>query len=135
MAATRGWYFLATTAFQSVPLPLSKKIPPPIMRLQNKTAIITGAGRGIGRQIALRFAEEGARIVVADLDEELGRETAATIVGNGGQALAVRADVGDAASVNQMVAAAEATFGQIEILVNNAGIGLNKPFLTTTLSE
>jgi NAD(P)-dependent dehydrogenase (short-subunit alcohol dehydrogenase family) len=105
------------------------------MKLPDKKAVITGAGRGIGRQIALRFAAEGAHVVIADLRIEDARAAAAEITAAGGKASAVHVDVGDAASVGQMIEAASAAFGPLDVLVNNAGVGLNKPFLTTTQAE
>lgn len=88
------------------------------MRLQNKVAIVTGAGSGFGEGIARRFAAEGARVVVADINEEAGGRVAAGI---GGAALFVRADVGRDADVAALAHAAEEAFGGIDILVNNAG--------------
>jgi 3-oxoacyl-[acyl-carrier protein] reductase len=105
------------------------------MKLPDKKAVITGAGRGIGRQIALRFAAEGAQVVIADLQVEDARAVAAEIAAAGGKATATHVDVGDAASVGRMIAAASAAFGPLDVLVNNAGVGLNKPFLTTTQAE
>ena len=105
------------------------------MRLPDKKAVITGAGRGIGRQIALRFAAEGAQVVIADLRIEDARTVAAEIAAIGGKATAAHVDVGDAASVQKMIEAASAAFGPLDVLVNNAGVGLNKPFLTTTQAE
>jgi len=92
------------------------------MRLQNKVALITGGGSGIGRQSALLFAKEGAQIVVADLDEKSGRETASMIK----DAIFVRADVSSARDCQQMVEAAEKAFGKLNVLFNNAGIMLSK---------
>ena len=105
------------------------------MRLSEKVAIITGSGRGIGREMAMVFALEGARVVVADVDGETAREAAAEIVAAGGKALAVRVDITDPAQVAGMVQEALAGFGRVDILVNNAGIGLNRPFLDTTPEE
>jgi 3-oxoacyl-[acyl-carrier protein] reductase len=105
------------------------------MRLKQKVAIITGAAQGIGKHIAGRFAAEGARVVIADLNEAQARATAAELVASGAETMAVRVDVGDSASVAAMVQAVRAKFGRIDVLVNNAGIGLNKPVLTTTQAE
>lgn len=92
------------------------------MRLQNKVALITGAGSGIGRESALRFAGEGAKVVVVDLNEQGGQETVAQIREKGGEALFVRADVAKASEAEGMVRAAEEAFGRLNVLFNNAGI-------------
>ncbi len=92
------------------------------MRLDDKVALITGAGSGIGRESALLFAREGARIVVADLNEEAGEETVAQVKKNGGGASFVKVDVSKAPDVGNMVAHAEKTYGQLDVLFNNAGI-------------
>jgi NAD(P)-dependent dehydrogenase (short-subunit alcohol dehydrogenase family) len=92
------------------------------MRLANKVALITGAGSGIGRESALLFAREGAAVVVADVKDEEGRETAALVNKAGGRAEYCRADVSQAADCERMVAAAEQHFGRLNVLFNNAGI-------------
>jgi NAD(P)-dependent dehydrogenase (short-subunit alcohol dehydrogenase family) len=92
------------------------------MRLKEKVALITGAGSGIGREAALLFASEGARVVVAERDETSGRETTAAIVAAGGASLFVRTDVSRAAEAQAMVSAAEETFGRLDVIFNNAGI-------------
>lgn len=92
------------------------------MRLENKVAIITGGGRGIGRATALRFAEEGASVVVADIEQAVVEEVAGEIAAASGKALALQVNVTDRASVDEMVAAVMAEYGRIDILVNNAGI-------------
>lgn len=92
------------------------------MRLKNKTAIITGGGSGIGRATALRFSEEGARVMVADFNEKLGRETTDLIRENGGDAAFQYADVSVPSDVEKLVNETVATFGKLDIMVNNAGI-------------
>jgi 3-oxoacyl-[acyl-carrier protein] reductase len=92
------------------------------MRLQDKVAIITGSGQGIGRRLAGAYAAEGAALVIADLNEDLARRTADEITDAGGRAVAVRTDVSDAASTQAMAAAAIDAFGRIDVLVNNAAI-------------
>src|SRR5437016_3615224 len=91
-------------------------------RLKGKVALITGAGVGRGRECAVLFAEEGARVVVADIDEKAARETVAAIVAKGGQALAVAGDVAIEADVARMVAEGVARFGALHVLHNNAGV-------------
>jgi 3-oxoacyl-[acyl-carrier protein] reductase len=90
-------------------------------RLQGRTAIVTGAGRGIGAAIAERFAAEGAQVVVADINAETAAETAERIVASGGQAISVKADVGRSEEVDRLVETTNATFGTVDTLVNNAG--------------
>lgn len=92
------------------------------MRLQNKTALITGGSSGIGRETALLFAREGAKTVVVDVNDTGGNETAALIREAGGEAVYVHADVSKAADCAHMVDVAEKTFGALHILFNNAGI-------------
>lgn len=90
-------------------------------RLQDRVAIITGAGDGIGRGIARRFAAEGAKILVAEINEAAGRAVAAELVREfGAEALSLRTDVGDKAAVLAMVEAAKKAWGTVDILVNNA---------------
>src|ERR1700738_981236 len=92
------------------------------MKLDGKVAIVTGGGGGIGRAIALRFASEGAAIVIAGPTAEKLASVKTEIGEAGGRALAVVSDVADEASVERMVSAAVTDFGRIDILVNNAGI-------------
>ncbi len=87
------------------------------MRLQDKVAVITGAGSGIGRATAQRFAEEGAKVVVAEISEERGEETVALL---SGEARFVRTDVGSKPSVEAMFDRTMETFGKLDVLVNNA---------------
>jgi 3-oxoacyl-[acyl-carrier protein] reductase len=91
------------------------------VRLLNKVALITGAGKGIGKATAFKFAREGAKIVVCDLDDAVA-ETVAEIRLQGGQAIGFKVDVTHPESIEAMVKGALTTFGQIDVLVNNAGI-------------
>ncbi|MBI3824524.1 MAG: SDR family oxidoreductase [Candidatus Rokubacteria bacterium] len=95
------------------------------MKLEDKVALVTGAGSGIGRAIALRFAEEGARVVVNDLTRERAEKTVGELPDGRGRAMA--ADVSDSAQVRAMFEAVERAYGQLDILVNNAGIGSSRP--------
>ena len=92
------------------------------MRLKDKVALITGAGSGIGFQTARLFAQEGAAVVVVDINDEGGEKTCVEITAQGGQASYVHADVSDSRDCQKMIAFAEATYGQLDILFNNAGI-------------
>lgn len=92
------------------------------MRLEKKVALITGASSGIGRETALLFAQEGAKIVAADVNDAEGQATVDMITEQGGSATYVHADVSKAADCENMVRVAEETYGQLNILFNNAGI-------------
>ncbi|NPV53482.1 MAG: sorbitol-6-phosphate dehydrogenase [Firmicutes bacterium] len=91
-------------------------------RLEDKIALVTGAGQGIGRGLALRLAREGCHVVVADLNEATASTVVEEIRALDRRAIAVKVDVGDAAQVAAMVDRAVAEFGRIDILVSNAGI-------------
>ena len=99
------------------------------MRLKDKVAMITGAGSGMGRAMALCFAREGAHVVIIDIDEKNGMDTARNIESQGGKAVFIRGDITQKAAVQEFVEKATATFGEINILVNNAGIVRGAPFL------
>lgn len=104
------------------------------MRLAGKVAIITGGARGIGRETALLFAREGARVVLGDLDAEAGEAAVREIRSGGGEALFVSVNVADTGQVQAMVDATVQRFGRIDILVNNAGI-TRDAFLTKMSPE
>ena len=105
------------------------------MKLEGKTAIVTGGGSGIGQGICLRYAREGASVVVADLDTAGAEKVVEEIKSADGKALAVTVDVTDREGVKNMVAAAVKEFGGLDILVNNAGVGKIIPFLETTEAD
>ena len=105
------------------------------MRLQDKVCLITGSGSGIGAEMAPLFAAEGGRLVVADIDADGAKNTANRIRSNGGQALAVDVDITVPEQVDGMVRAALDEYGRVDVLVNNAGVGLNQPFLETSLED
>lgn len=92
------------------------------MRLENKVALITGAGSGIGMETCLLFAKEGAKIIAVDINEEAANTTVETIKSAGGEAIAVKADISSAADSKKMVELAEKEFGALHIMFNNAGI-------------
>jgi len=100
-------------------------------RFEHKTIVVTGGGGGIGGATSLRFGKEGGRVAVFDLNLEAAEKVAAQIRADGGTALALLADITDRASVNAAVAATEAQLGPIDVLVNNAGWDVFKPFTKT----
>src|SRR5437867_11322346 len=91
-------------------------------RLRGKIALITGAGAGMGREAAVLFAEEGARVVVADIDGAAAAETVKKVEAAGGQGLAVTGDVALEADVQRMIADGVRKFGALPVLYNNAGV-------------
>lgn len=101
-------------------------------KLKGKVVIVTGAGSGIGEEAALRFAREGAKLVLADISEERARDIAARIVADGGEALALAVDVSKRERVDAMAQAAVERFGTVDVLVNNAGYGLGATVEQTT---
>lgn len=92
------------------------------MRLQGKVAVVTGAASGMGKAIAELYAQEGASVVVSDLNIEGAELVAASVRGNGGNAIAIKTNVGDLQDVNEMIDTAVREYGTLDILVNNAGI-------------
>src|SRR3954470_5868522 len=96
------------------------------MRLKDKVAIVTGAASGIGKEIARRFVREGAKVVIADLNQKGADETAAEL-GGAAQAIGIAMDVTDEAQVEAGIAKAIGTFGRIDVLVSNAGIQIVSP--------
>jgi 3-hydroxybutyrate dehydrogenase len=105
------------------------------MKLKDKSALITGAASGIGKDIALLFAREGAKIAVADLDKNAADATAAQIRANEGQAIGIAMDVTDEAAVNKGVASVIDAFSGIDILISNAGIQIVHPLEEFTYVE
>ena len=109
------------------------------MKLEDRVAIVTGAGQGIGRAYALRLAQEGARVVVAELNEATGKAVAEEVHAAGGEGIFVRTDVADEASCEEMAAVTVRQFGRLDVLVNNAAvfstITAMKPFWELTVAE
>lgn len=102
------------------------------MKLENKVAIVTGSGRGIGRATAIELAKEGAKVVVSDIDLKECRNVCDEIKKIGSDAIAVRCDVSQKRDVETMIKKSIQTFQRIDILVNNAGVFLMKPFVQMT---
>lgn len=106
------------------------------MRLKDKVVIVTGAGSGFGEAIAKRFAREGAKVVVNDIHVPGGERVASAIAGDGGKALFVKGDVTRGTDWAILVGAAQASFGRLDCVVNNAGwTHRNKPFLAVSEEE
>src|ERR1700750_1840052 len=91
--------------------------------LKDKVALVTGAGSGIGKQVALKYAAEGAKVVVSDIVEKGGNETVAEIKAAGGEAVFIKADTGSAEENEQLVQKTVGKYGTLHIACNNAGIG------------
>ena len=105
------------------------------MKFRDQTVLVTGASRGIGRSIALRFAEEGARLALAARTENELLQTASLVEATGARAVAIPTDIRDRAAVDACVSRAEAELGPVDVLVNNAGVFLWRPFLELSSEE
>jgi NAD(P)-dependent dehydrogenase (short-subunit alcohol dehydrogenase family) len=105
------------------------------MKLANKVALITGAGSGMGKSAALIFAREGAKVAAVDINEAQVEETAGEISKNGGDAIALRADVSNSEDVKRVVDETVAKFGGLNIVYNNAGIEGDSNFLSNMTEE
>ena len=105
------------------------------MRLEGRVSIITGAASGIGRASAKEFAREGAKVVIADIDQVGAEETVQQIATAGGVALAVQTDVSQPQSVQSLIEQTLRTFGKLDVLFNNAAIQVNKTIEDTTFEE
>lgn len=106
-----------------------------MQKFQDKTVVVTGGGGGIGGATSRRFASEGAKVAVFDMNLDAAEKVAADIRANGGQAVAFACNITDRAQVDAAVAATEAQLGPIAVLVNNAGWDVFKPFLKTVPAE
>ena len=104
-------------------------------RLRDKIIVVTGAGGGIGRCIAIRFAREGATVIAADLHSEKAQATASEIIASAGKAQARHMDVAVQAEAEELVTSTVRDWSRVDVLVNGAGVGLTKLFLSTTLDE
>lgn len=93
-----------------------------MQRLEGKIAVVTGAGKGIGRAIAIKYASEGASVICCDINGAAAESCVENIRENGGDAVAVRTDVSDKASITNLVDVSMSAFGQVDIVCNNAGI-------------
>src|SRR3989475_1636477 len=105
------------------------------MRLKDKSAIVTGAASGIGKDIARVYAREGAKVAIADLNKDAAEATANEIRASGGQAIGIAMDVTDERAVNEGVATVAAAFGGVDILVSNAGIQIVQPIEEFSYAE
>jgi glucose 1-dehydrogenase len=102
------------------------------MRLKGKNAVVTGGGSGIGRAIAERLGEEGANVAIAEINPATGEQTVRSLVEGGVRAINIPTDVSRADDVKRLVEQVSATFGKLDIFINNAGINFVKPMVETT---
>lgn len=100
-----------------------------LLKLENKTAIITGAAQGIGKAIADKLSHYGAKVVVTDINITDAQKTVDEILSKGGEAIAIKVDVTNQSEINEMVKQVQEQFSTIDILVNNAGITRDRPFI------
>ena len=106
-----------------------------VQRLQDRVALVTGAGMGLGQAIATLFSDVGASVLVADVNRPAGQETVEKIHAQGGKAIFAQTDVTRSADVDNMVRAAVESFGRLDILINNVGVQVNKDVVDTTEEE
>ncbi|WP_340004241.1 SDR family oxidoreductase [Paenibacillus sp. FSL K6-0276] len=102
---------------------------------EKRVAVITGGASGIGKQTAFKFASKGDQVVVADFNQQLGEETVAQIIKDGGEAIFVKTDVSKYEEVEALVEKTVATYGRIDVMFNNAGIGRVTPVLDQNLKD
>jgi len=123
---------LASADRQAQPSRLSLEA---MFRLDGKSALVTGAGQGLGEAMATALAQAGARLVLFDLNRQTAEAVATSLRAQGAQAVAVSGDVSREADVRRALAEAEAAFGQVDILVNNAGISRRAPSVDMSLAD
>ena len=104
-------------------------------RVEGKVALVTGGASGIGRATALTFAREGAKLIIADMNEDGGQQTVHMITENGGEAIFVRTDVSNAVEVQALISQAVTTYGRVDCAHNNAGISGGLRALTAEYPE
>ena len=104
-------------------------------RLEGKTCIVTGAAMGIGRAVAVRLAEEGANVVLGDIEKSLAAQASADIERSGGSAVSHWVDVSERGSVSDLIAYAAQRFGSLDVMFNNAGVAQAVPILDTTQAQ
>ena len=104
-------------------------------RIDGKVALVTGGASGIGRSCALKLAEEGAAVVVTDIQESLGAEVVSAIMGSGGRASFLHHDVTSEPAWEDVIAATKDEFGRLDVLVNNAGIGVGGSIIEMALQD
>ncbi|MEC0089481.1 SDR family NAD(P)-dependent oxidoreductase [Paenibacillus macquariensis] len=102
---------------------------------EKRVAVITGGASGIGKETAFKFASKGDRVVVADFNEQLGEETVAQIIADGGEAIFVQTDVSNYEDVESLVQKSVDTYGRIDVMFNNAGIGRLTPVLDQDMKD
>jgi NAD(P)-dependent dehydrogenase (short-subunit alcohol dehydrogenase family) len=105
------------------------------MLLKDKIAIVTGAGVGMGKAIALRYAREGAHVVAAEINEATGQQTAAEVSAHDRRGLFIKTDMGKLSDINALVAKTMETFGRIDVLMNNAGVTKKLDFFEVTEAD
>lgn len=105
------------------------------MKLKDKVSIVTGSGKGLGKAIAEGFAKQGARVIVAEVDADTGRQTADELVANDAEATFIECNVSVEDQVKEMIATVVEKYGMIDVIINNAGVNMVKPFVETEVAD